>query len=31
MTTTEIENMLTTLMRGIDKKTALRIEPHEDA
>ncbi len=31
MTTTEIENMLTTLMRGIDKKTALRIEPREDA
>ncbi len=31
MTTTEIQQLLTTLMRGIDKKTALRIEPYEHA
>jgi hypothetical protein len=30
MTMTDIQTMLTTLMRGIDKKTVLTIEPHPD-
>ncbi len=30
MTRAEIQELLTTLMRGIDKKTALTVEYHED-
>jgi hypothetical protein len=30
MTTTEIQDLLTTLMRGIDKKTVLTFEPRSD-
>jgi hypothetical protein len=31
MTMNEIENLLVTLMRGIDKKTALTVEQRQDA
>lgn len=31
MTLNEIEDVLNTLMRGIDKKTALTVEPQQDA